>query len=150
MNDLFNNDGENIGGIYILMFAPRFFFNDYTSANKTFKEGYDWIKIKLTSQTGQIEQESGQDNGDNYYNVTVTAALAQERSTIDVILNKYSGLPCVVKCTDQNGYLRMTGHFPGELVLQHSSTSGEKAADENGYQISFKGKQQFKAEFLTI
>ena len=150
MIELLNINNSNLGGVHILRFAPRFFFSSVNPLNLIFKQGFDWIEIKLTSESGQVDHESALDNGDPYYNISVTASLPKERPEIDTILDKYAGLPCVVNVHDQNGRERLAGHHAGELVLMHSSTSGKVTADENGYQISFKGKQEFKADFITI
>ena len=150
MIELKNINDSNLGGLNVLRFAPRHYFSNLNPTNLTFKQGFDWINIKLTSETGQIEHEGALDNGDPYYNVSLEIQLPKERSEIDTHLNRHIGLPCVVMITDNNRNTRLTGHHPGEFVLLHTSTSGQKVADENGYTISFKGKQQYKADFITL
>ncbi|MGN8055659.1 hypothetical protein ACTJKN_05250 [Pedobacter sp. 22163] len=150
MIELLNINNSNLGGVYILRFAPRFFFSSLNPLDLLFKEGFEWITIRLTSESGQVDHESALDNGDPFYNVSITASLPKERPEIDTVLDKYTGLPCVVNLHDQNSRERLAGHHAGELVLMHSSTSGKVTADENGYQISFKGKQQYKADFITL
>jgi len=148
MDNLLTINEDNIGGIQILQFAPRYYFQSVSPGAIVFKDGRDWINIEIISQTGTIDHESVTDDGGDYYNVSASAALPKERPDIDSVLDQHKGLPCLVKMKDQNGYTRITGCFLGELLISHTSTSGTKAEDENGYRISFKGKQTLKAQFL--
>lgn len=148
MNDLLTINEDNIGGVYLLRFAPRHYFISTDPKALQFKTGLDWIQIEVIPETARIDHETATDDAGDHYNITVSASLPKERPEIDAELEKHLGLPCLIKLKDQNGYERLTGHTLGDLFLSHSSTSGEQASDANGYKINFRGKQLKKALFL--
>lgn len=132
-----------------MLFAPRHFFSSLDPRNLIFNPGYDWIKIEIISESGAIDHETTTDDAGDHYSISISGSLPKERPEVSNILKKYKGLPCIISLQDQNGYNRLTGHTPGEMFISYNSTSGDKAASENGYKISFKGKQLEEALFLS-
>lgn len=149
MNDLKTINDDNIGGLHLLRFAPRYYFSSLDPKALVFKPGYDWIQIEVIPETSGISHDTAVDGTDDYYNQTITASLPKERPDIDIELAKHLGVACLVRVHDQNGYERIAGYAAGELFISHSSSTGEKTIDENGYKINFKGKQLLKAAFIV-
>lgn len=146
MDDLLTISDDNIGGLQALHFAPHFFFSSFSPL--VFNAGYSWIKIECIPETSRMVEETVNSDQGSYQNIVISGSLPKIRPGVDAILKKYRTLNCVVKVPDQNGNLRLAGTSAGELPLLDTSSTGEKAGDENGYVISFKGRQQEKALYI--
>lgn len=149
MENLQNINEDNLGGLNVLKFAPRYFFSSLVPTAFTFKPGLDWIRIEITSETASVDQETSEDEAGDLVTVNISAPLPKQRPEVDLLLKRYRSLPCVVWFRDQNGFEMVTGMYPGELILQETSNTGVLASDLNGYKISFKGTQTDKAYFLN-
>lgn len=149
MDILQNINEDNLGGVNVLKFAPRYFFSSLIPTALAFKPGMDWIMIEITSETAFVDQETSEDDAGDLVTVNISAPLPKQRPDIDLILKRYRNLACIVWFRDQNGYEQVTGMYPGDLKLQETSNSGTLVTDLNGYKISFKGTQTDKAYFLN-
>jgi len=156
MNDILRPaDNQNIGGnhkLQIFLFHDLFHIGDAVngviSEIDVFNDSFI-IDINCTvNSIGNIIKKKRTDKG-TIYNVNIDAFINKTREEVRNELAILDNKKFVIVTTDNNNKIRLFGDLKNPMRLsEDTDTTGQTAANQNGYNINFKGEFTYRPYYI--
>lgn len=147
MADITQTYMNNLGGIQEIKFIHKQNINNIpssidhviTESAITFAAGESWNVLYFTADTAKPTIELKEDSfGNHYFEIQLQCNLPKDASGITKLLEQLKRYRHILRIEDKNGQVTLWGTTTNPLKAMYNIVKGKKAADYNGYRITFK------------
>lgn len=100
----------------------------------------DFVKMYATIDTMRLNYPQESTAHGEKFNLTVKGFIPKLQQPTDLNLDSLKNQQLIVKCTDENGKVRICGTVESPMSFRFSSDTGEKKSDRNGADVVFYGE----------
>lgn len=149
--------GPNLGGCKSFLFIP---INDISSipdpvdmvisSAVVLRSGKSWYTGYSTLETLEFAERQKNTRAGSSFDKIINGSYPKQSNSMLALFNEMDGQRFVIQITDNNDVVRLVGTINNPLIFRFDFTTGQQAANLNGYKFVFEQEDTDPAPVYSV